>query len=238
MAHAGIVVAFCDDRIIKMAVRGAVMGGITFVIFFIVIVGVIASVPLYMHRKAVRDSRRVGAPDARQTATFRGGMWWPGKFQAGPDTMSLDFFDWGIRLDGGFLSPVWEARYEELTEARLVKAPMLQGIRFHAGDGEGEVFFWTWGGSEVLDRLEEHVVAVDRAAVRVPSPPPISTSKPGSPYLTGVPPIGPLRPARPDPAGRPYGALATAPLLVTFRDRLRRGSQLHGDRQASVDQEF
>ena len=118
MAHAGIVVAFCDDRTIKMAVRGAVMGGIIFVIFFIVVVGVIASVPLYMHRKAVRDSRRVGAPDARQTATFRGGMWWPGKFQAGPDTMSLDFFDWGIRLDGGFLSPVWEARYEELTEGK------------------------------------------------------------------------------------------------------------------------
>ena len=156
------------------------MGGIIFVIFFVVAVGVIASAFLLMHRKAVKDSRRVGAPDARQTATFRGGMWWPGKFQAGPDTMSLDFFDWGIRLDGGFLSPMWEARYEELTEARLVKAPMLQGIRFHAGDGEGEVFFWTWGGSEVLDRLEEHVVAVDRAAVRVPSPPPIRTNSSGS----------------------------------------------------------
>ena len=48
----------------------------------------------------------------------------------------------------------------------------------------------------------------------------------GSPYLTGVPPIRPLRPARPDPVGRPYGALAAAPLLVTFRDRLRRGSFL------------
>jgi len=48
----------------------------------------------------------------------------------------------------------------------------------------------------------------------------------GSPYLTGVPPIRPLRPARPDPAGRPYGALAAARLLVTFRDRLRRGSFL------------
>jgi hypothetical protein len=35
-----------------------------------------------------------------------------------------------------------------------------------------------------------------------------------------VPPIRPLRRARPDPAGRPYGALAAAPLLVTFRDRL------------------
>ena len=41
-----------------------------------------------------------------------------------------------------------------------------------------------------------------------------------------MPPIRPLRRARPDPAGRPYGALAAAPLLVTFRDRLRRGSFL------------
>jgi hypothetical protein len=48
----------------------------------------------------------------------------------------------------------------------------------------------------------------------------------GSPYLTGVPPIRLLRPARPDLAGGPYGALAAAPLLVTFRDRLRRGSFL------------
>src|SRR5271165_5296925 len=48
----------------------------------------------------------------------------------------------------------------------------------------------------------------------------------GSPYLTGVPPIRLLRPARPDPAGRPYGALATAPFVATVRDRLRRGSFL------------
>jgi hypothetical protein len=86
MAHAGIVVAFCDDRTIKMAIRGAVMAGIIFVIFFIVVAGGIASVFLYGHRKAVRDSRRVGAPDTRQTATFRGGMWWPGKVNAGPGT--------------------------------------------------------------------------------------------------------------------------------------------------------
>ena len=33
----------------------------------------------------------------------------------------------------------------------------------------------------------------------------------GSPYLTGVPPIRPLRPAYPDPVGRTYGALAAAP---------------------------
>ena len=49
---------------------------------------------------------------------------------------------------------------------------------------------------------------------------------PGSPYLTGVPPIRPLRPAHPDPACRTYGALAAAPLLATVRDPLRRGSLL------------
>ncbi len=116
-----------------MAIGGCVLDGIIFVIFFVVVVSGIASAFLLFHRKAVRDSRRVGAPDARRTATFRGGMWWPGKFNAGPGTMSLDFFDWGIRLGGGDLtrlfSPVWEARYEELTEARLVKAPTHQGIR-------------------------------------------------------------------------------------------------------------
>ena len=169
------------------------------IIFFCVIVAVIASAFLLFHRSAVRNSRRVGAPDARRTAAFRGGMWRPGKFNAGPGTMRLEFFDWGIRLGGGgaanwaglglatFLTPVWEARYEELTEARLVTAPTHQGIRLRAGDGEGEgeVFFWTRGGSEVLDRLEEHVVPVDRAADRVPDPPPIRTSGSGAGSVGG-----------------------------------------------------
>src|SRR2546421_6595572 len=48
----------------------------------------------------------------------------------------------------------------------------------------------------------------------------------GSPYLTGVPPIRPLRPAHPDPVGCTYGALAAAPLLATVRDPLQRGSLL------------
>ena len=73
-----------------------------------------------------------------------------------------------------------------------------------------------WG---LRDLIEDQVLL--RASTS-----PSSIGMLGSPYLTGVPPIRPLRPARPDPAGRPYGALATAPLLVTFRDRLRRGSFL------------
>jgi hypothetical protein len=164
------------------------VGGI---IFFVVVVGGIASAFLLFYRRAVKDSRRIGAPSARRTATFRGGMWRPDRFNAGPGTVSLKFFDWGIRLGSSgaanwagmglakLMTPVWEARYEELTEARLVTAPTHQGIRLRAGDGEGEVFFWTRQGSEVLDRLEEHVVHVDRAADQVPDPPPISTSGSG-----------------------------------------------------------
>ena len=48
----------------------------------------------------------------------------------------------------------------------------------------------------------------------------------GSPYLTGAPPIQPLLPAHPEPAGRPYGALAATRPLATFRDRLRQDSCL------------
>src|SRR5260370_42049922 len=111
------------------------MGGIIFIIFFVVVVGGIASAFLLFHRKAVRDSRRVGAPDTRRTAKFRGGMWRPGKVNAGPGTMSLGFFDWGIRLRGGGAAnwagmglmrlgtPVWQAPSEERTYGRLGPAP-------------------------------------------------------------------------------------------------------------------
>jgi hypothetical protein len=73
------------------------------------------------------------------------------------------------------LTPVWEFRYEELTEARLVTAPTQQGIHLRAGGGKFELFFWTRQGSEVLDRLDQHAVPVNRVADQVPDPPPISS---------------------------------------------------------------
>ena len=47
---------------------------------------------------------------------------------------------------------------------------------------------------------------------------------PGSPYLTGAPPIQPLLPAHPEPADRRYGARAATRPLAAFRHRRRRGS--------------
>lgn len=178
MAHADIAVAFCDDRTFERQLGDAVMGGVFGIIYFVVVVAIIASAFLLFHRRAVRNSRRIGAPGTRRTAAFRGGMLRPGKINAGRGTTKLEFFDWGVRLRCGLMMPVWEARYEELTEARLVTAPSRHGVRLRAGDGEGEILFWTRRGPEVLDHLQEHAVLVDRAADQVPDPPPIRSWAP------------------------------------------------------------
>jgi len=132
---------------------------------------------LFIRGVAVSASRRVGAPGGRGTARFLGGMWRRGKLSLDVGTVRLEFFDWGIRLAGlglgRFMAPVWEARYEDLIEARLVIAPTHRGIRFRAGDGGDEVIFWTNQGSDVLDRLDQHLVPVDRVADQIPDPPPI-----------------------------------------------------------------
>jgi hypothetical protein len=109
-----------------------------------------------------------------------------GTFNAGPRTIRLEFFDWGIRLRGRgmgrLFKPVWEIQYEELREARLVTSPRNQGVRLRAGgDSADPMIFWTRRGSEVLDRLQEHAVPVNRAADQIPDPPaPIHYD--GSPY--------------------------------------------------------
>jgi hypothetical protein len=132
---------------------------------------------LFFRGVAVSASRRVGAPGGRATARYRGGMWRRGRLSLDIDTVRMKFFDWGIRLAGlglgRFMTPVWEARYEDLTEARMVIAPMHRGIRLRAGEGGDEVIFWTDQGSEILDRLDQHLVPVDRAADQIPDPPSI-----------------------------------------------------------------
>jgi hypothetical protein len=132
---------------------------------------------LFFRGVAVSASRRVGAPGGRATARFRGGMWRRGRLSLDIGTVRMEFFDWGIRLAGlglgRFMTPVWEARYEDLTEARMVIAPTDRGIRLRAGEGGDEVIFWTDQGSEILDRLDQHLVPVDRAADQIPDPPPI-----------------------------------------------------------------
>ena len=150
------------------------------IFFFVAVIIIIASGFLFKRREAVRHSRRIGVPDARRTATFRGDLQTWKKINVGKRSMDmeearLEFFDWGIRLRGtGMMRPVVpvrEAQYEELTEARLVTAHKKQGVRLHAAGIADAMIFWTRQDSNVLDRLEEHAVSVDRAADQVSDPP-------------------------------------------------------------------
>jgi hypothetical protein len=156
---------------------GAIIFFVLILAFFVLVLAFIAWGFLLSRGSAVSASRRVGAPGGQATARFRGGMWRLGKLSFDAGTVRLEFFDWGIRLAGlglgRLMTPVWEAQYEDLTEARLVIAPTHRGIRLRAGDGGDEVIFWTNQGSDVLDRLEQYLVPVDRAADQVPDPPPI-----------------------------------------------------------------
>jgi hypothetical protein len=152
------------------------------IFFGVAVIIIIASAFLFKRREAVRDSRRIGVPDARRTATFHGGLQTWKKINVGKGSMEevrLEFFDWGIRLRGvGIMRPVVpvrEAQYEELTEARLVTAHKKQGVRLHAAGIADPMIFWTRQDSNVLDRLEEHAVSVDRAADQVSDPPSMSS---------------------------------------------------------------
>jgi len=80
----------------------------------------------------------------------------------------LEFFDWGIRVrgskPGGFLLPVFEVRYSELTDARLVAARGRQGIRFRSDALPAPVTFETFADSipRIVSLLEDRDVRINR----------------------------------------------------------------------------
>jgi hypothetical protein len=94
--------------------------------------------------------------------TLRGRVGWP--------LARLEFFRWGIRL-GGSIAPVrwttgtWEARYEDLATVRLI-SEISPSLRFAVkGSTEAVLFIKLTRREEIMDRLEQHGVAVDGVAV-------------------------------------------------------------------------
>jgi hypothetical protein len=115
-------------------------------------------------RNAARLTRRVETLQVQPIVTFSGGM----RSRHGGGTRGgwarLQFFDWGIRLDGRSLLPTFELRYEEITEARLVATRFKSGIRFQSSCLTEPVTFETSEGAKIGDLLEERGVTVNRNA--------------------------------------------------------------------------
>jgi hypothetical protein len=83
----------------------------------------------------------------------------------------MEFHDWGIRIRGIAISrwvvPTWEARYEELAIAELVASHWSRyAIWFKLRDQEGSIGFMSHFTEEMLRRLEEHDVPVNRSVVK------------------------------------------------------------------------
>jgi hypothetical protein len=103
---------------------------------------------------------------------FAGGLW-SGAGSAIWPLARLELLDWGIRVRGGvrglrWLVPVWQARYEELTGAQLVWAPLASRGVFLESSAAGSIIFWTRRGSSILDHLQIHGVPADRSVARLP----------------------------------------------------------------------
>jgi len=121
-----------------------------------------------LRRNAVRLTRTIGVPAAAPLVTFRGGYW--SRVTGGTRRYwaKLEFFDWGIRLragnPGGFLLPVYELRYDELTDAQLVATRLASGIRFRSDALRAPLNFETYSGSipRIVDLLEQRNVSVNR----------------------------------------------------------------------------
>ena len=115
-----------------------------------------------LRRNAGRLTRKVGTQEVQLLATFKGGMW----SRHGGGTRGrwarLRFLDWGIRLDGRWVIPTFELRYDEISEARLVASRFKSGIRFQSSCLTEPVTFETSEGMQIADLLEERGVMVNR----------------------------------------------------------------------------
>jgi hypothetical protein len=126
------------------------------------VMAVFAIVVTRLLRNARILTRRVETVDAQPLMTFAGGM----RSRHGGGTRGqwarLQFFDWGIRLDGRSLLPTFEVRYEELGDAQLVTSRFKSGIRFQSDSLRDPVTFETREGARIAALLEEHGVPVNR----------------------------------------------------------------------------
>jgi hypothetical protein len=104
--------------------------------------------------------------------SYSGGGLWGMPVTTTDGLVRLEFFSWGIRVRGKVLVrrllPAWEARFEEISSARPLSAPLgRQGVYFAARNVPGRVVFWTRRGHEILALLENQAVRADFSEVRI-----------------------------------------------------------------------
>ena len=114
--------------------------------------------------------RRIEVPDSPRRGLYVGEGLLPGVWPHLSHWSELEFYDWGIRLQGGALhkrlGECYEYRYEELAEAKLDKVVVgsvpFRCVVFRTKFPPQPPVFRTVDGHEILDHLERRGVPIDR----------------------------------------------------------------------------
>ena len=114
-----------------------------------------------------------GMADGPPERAFAGGLWsgagsaiWPlARLELLPGRIQVRGSVWGLR----WLVPAWQARYDELTGAQLIRAPIAsRGVYLQTATAAGPAIFWTRQGAAILDHLQTHGVPTDHTVTRLP----------------------------------------------------------------------
>ena len=144
------------------------------VILLIVVLAVaaIAGLAVWIRRTA-SCGRTTDAPAGELTRSFSGDVMCRSAITSG-GLARLEFFDWGVRLRGVVVSrwivPTWEARYDELDIAQLVKLPYSRiAVWLRVRGEDGRIGFLTNFSKDILRELAARNVPVNRAITEVRS---------------------------------------------------------------------
>jgi hypothetical protein len=121
-------------------------------------------------RRARSLQRVIDAPDSQADRVYNGDVLSRYLMTSG-SLGRLEIHEWGIRIRGIAISrwvvPTWEARYEELAIAELVASRWSRiAVWFKLKGESGGIGFLTHFSDEMLHRLEEHDVPVNRSVAK------------------------------------------------------------------------
>lgn len=142
------------------------------VTLLVVVLAVIAVAGLIIWiRRAASCGRRIDEPAGEPLATYLGGVMCKRLITSG-SLARLDFFDWGVRVRGTFLSrwivPTWEARFEELASAELASMRWSRiAVWFRLREDPSAMGFLSMMSKEILNDLERRGVSVNRAVAQI-----------------------------------------------------------------------
>ena len=135
-------------------------------IVVMVVIGVVTWI-----RRARSCQRIIDAPAGELELGCYGGVMCRGMITSGA-LVRLELLDWGVSLRGipvaRWLVPRWQARYEELAVAELVRTPYSRVAVWFRVQGEpGGMGFLTDRSRDILAGLQQHEVPVNRSVEQI-----------------------------------------------------------------------